>query len=733
MKLFLIDGNSFCYRAFYAISDLRNSKGEPTNAVYGFVSMMRKIIKEEKPDYFAIAFDLKGPTFRHKKYKEYKIHRKPMPDELSAQMPVIKEVVRAYRIPLFEKEGFEADDILATLAKKFAAKNLEVYIVTGDKDALQLVNSSIKIYSTHKEGLVYTRELVKEKYGVEPKKIVDLLALMGDSSDNISGIPGFGEKTAVALLHEHGSLDEILSHPERIKQESKRRLIVEHADKARLSKELAILDDNVSIEVELEDLKMSEPDINALHNIFKRLEFRNLIKEYTPKSSLDSKYCLIDREDEFTDLLKKLGNEKVIVLDFETTGTDPMTARPIGISFSFETGQAYYVAFKKESSSILRSQGHGIDRADALERLKPIFEDDMIKKVGQNIKYEYIILRNCGIRLNGIYFDTMVASYLLNPSKLNHNLEDISMEYLNYKMTSLAELIGTGKKQISLEDVETQKVSDYSCEDSDVTLRLMHILEKKLKEKNLYELFVNVEMPLVRVLAEMEIEGISLDSKFFKRMSKDLDNRLKSLRKNIYKLAGAEFNINSHQQLSQVLFEKLKLPVVKRTKTGISTDEGVLRKLLGSHPIIESILEYRTLAKLKSTYADALPELINKKTSRLHTSFNQTVTATGRLSSSNPNLQNIPIKTSVGREIRKGFIPSHKDHVIISADYSQIELRILAHLSGDKNLITAFKKGYDIHAYTAGLVFGVKEKDVTQKMRAQAKTVNFAIIYGISP
>ena len=734
MKLFLIDGNSFCYRAFYAIRDLANSHGEPTNAVYGFISMLRKIIKDENPDYLAITFDLKGPTFRHKKYEEYKIHRKPMPDALITQMPVIKEVVKAYNIPIFEKEGFEADDIIATIARKLAGKSLDVYIVTGDKDALQLVNPHIKVYSTHKEGLIYDTEKVVERYGVGPEKMADLLALMGDSSDNITGVPGFGEKTAVSLMQEFRDLDEILDKPEKIKSEARRRLIVEHADKARLSRELATLDDKVPLDIDLEAMKIKEPDAEKLLELFKHLEFKSLIQEYAPETSLDSKYHLIKDKRDFRNLLDKLRKTDLFVLDFETTGPDPMTARPIGISFSFKKGEACYVAFRRETATLVEDKVVSeIDRSWALESLRPLLEDAKIRKAGQNIKYEYIVLRNQGIRLAGIYFDTMVASYLLNPSKLNHNLDDIAMEHLSYKTIPITDLIGKGKSAITMEEVDIDIVSNYSCEEADVTLRTMMIFQKKLKEKGLEDLFREVEMPLVEVLAEMELAGVAIDTKFLADMSARMEKELHGLTKEIHSIAGCEFNINSPQQLSNVLFEKMKLPVIKRTKTGISTDESVLKKLAPGNPLITFILEYRSFSKLKSTYIDALPELINKKTQKIHTSFNQTVTATGRLSSSEPNLQNIPIKTDAGREIRRAFVPLDKKDILISADYSQIELRILAHSSGDENLIAAFEKGRDIHTYTASLVFGVKEKDVTKKMRSQAKTVNFGIIYGMSP
>ncbi len=569
---------------------------------------------------------------------------------------------------------------------------------------------------------------------MEPSKITDLLALMGDASDNIKGVPGFGEKTAVALMKNFKNIEEMLKKPDSIAPEAKRRIFLEHADAARLSKELATLDQGVPLTVTLEQLKIKEPNSEKLTALFKRLEFKTLLKEYAAGRNLESRYHLIRDKRDFEKLFKKIERSDLFAFDFETTGPDPMAARPIGISFSLQEGNAYYIAFKREGAGLTKPKtADELDRNDVLQQLKPIFEDETVKKVGQNIKYEYIILYNYGIDLKGIYFDTMIASYLLRPSKPNHNLDDIAMEYLDYKMIPLSDLIGSGKKEITLEDVPLEKVCKYSCEDADVTFRLMKKLEKQLKEKGLYNLFAEVEIPLITVLAKMEIAGVALDTKFLGNISKEMEKRLFSITKDIYGMAGTEFNINSHQQLSHVLFERLRLPVVKRTKTGISTDEAVLRKLQAQHRIIGLILEYRTLAKLKSTYVDTLPQLINKKTGKIHTSFNQTVTATGRLSSSNPNLQNIPIKTDVGRRIRKAFIPLHKEDILISADYSQIELRILAHLSNDKNLINAFKKGYDIHTYTAQRIFGVKEKEVTKKMRAQAKTVNFGIIYGMSP
>jgi len=722
-RLFLIDGNSFCYRAFYAIRALTNSKGLPTNALYGFVTMLNKLIKENGPEMLAVAFDLKGPTFRHKKFEEYKAHRKPMPDDLASQMPLIKKVVSAYNIPIFEVEGYEADDVLATLAKKAEEHNIETFIVTGDKDALQLVDPHIKVISTHKEGLIYDAEKVKEVYGVEPERMTDIMALMGDPTDNIPGVPGIGEKTAVELIVEFGSLDNLLKNVDRVKGEARKKAIRDNEKAALLSRDLAVLDTDVPIKIDFKELELKEPDQSALMELFKEFEFKSLLKDVTPKEKLVSDYELVCDGKRLKKLLAELKEAKEFAFDFETTSEDPMLAAIVGVSFSYKIGHVWYIPFNKYFTA-----------DEVLAELKPILENAGIGKIGQNIKYEYIVLANYGINLRGITFDTMVGSYLLNPSKLNHNLEDISLDYLNHKMTTpIQELLGKGKNAITMDKVEVEKVCAYCCEDSDVTLRLKEILAKEISAKGLDNLFYDVEIPLVEVLAIMEINGVAIDREYLADLSKEMGRKLDKLTKKIYEIAGEEFNINSPKQLSKVLFEKLKLPVVKRTKTGISTDEEVLTKLSLKHELPLSLLEYRELSKLKSTYVDNLPALINPKTGKVHTSFNQTVTATGRLSSSDPNLQNIPIKTEEGKKIRRAFIPSGKGNLLVSADYSQIELRILAHLSGDEHLMKAFKDGLDIHAFTASLVFGIEEKDVTPEMRGMAKTVNFGIVYGMSP
>ncbi len=649
-----------------------------------------------------------------------------MPDTLIQQLPIIKDVLRAYRIAIYEKGGFEADDIIGTLAKTAAKKGIEVFIVTGDKDALQLVNKHISIYSTSKDGMVYDEKAVLNKYGVKPQQMVDIMALMGDASDNIPGVTGIGEKTAVEMIRKFGTLDNLYKNTDSIKSKARKGLLEKYKEQAYLSKELATIDTDVSIDVDFSKLEVTQPDKKRLYGLFKELEFKNLLQEYAPGDKLTTNYKMLCTKEELRKLIAKLSKAEEVAFDFETTDVNPMLAELVGISFCWKEGDAIYISFMGNSKSLPPTQ-------QILEELKGFFEDKTIKKIGQNIKYEKLLLANRGIELNGIYFDTMVASYLLNPSKANHNLSDISLEYLNYKPTSIKDLLGKGKNAITMDKVEPEKVCNYCCEDSDITFRLKQILEEKLKDMDLYKLFCEVEMPLIEVLSAMEYNGVSIDKARLLKSSSELSARLENITSQIYEMTGCAFNINSPKQLAAVLFEKLKLPVVKTTKTGFSTDVEVLNRLSSEHAICGLLLEYRELAKLKSTYVDALPQLINPKTAKVHTSFNQTVTATGRLSSSNPNLQNIPIKTKEGRKIREAFISSGGENFLLSADYSQIELRILAHLSEDPELLRAFKKGADIHNHTASLIFNCPEKDVTRAQRTQAKTVNFGIIYGMSP
>lgn len=724
-KLFVIDGNSYCYRAYYAIKSLSNSKGLPTNAVYGFATMLNKLIKDENPDYICIAFDLKGPTFRHKMYKEYKIQRKPMPDDLVLQMPIIKEMVRAYGIPIYEKEGYEADDVIATISIKAAKRSIDTNIVTGDKDALQLVGPHIVVNNTHKDGLIYDSEKVKEKYGVGPEGVVDIMALMGDQSDNYKGVPGIGEVAACQLIKEFGTIDNLYQNLDKVKRDGWRNILKDHEDDARLSRELAMLDTDVPIEIDFEDMRPGNAETEKLVSLFRELEFQGLLRGVLPKDEWRSNYKTIFKKEELSDLVEKLEGLKEVTIDFETTSVDPMLAELIGVSFCWKEGEAYYIPLKHETEETL-------DRDFVMGELKGMLSDGRIKKIGQNIKYEKLILLNYGIELNGISFDTMLASYVLNPSKINHNLGDIAMEYLNHKMQPISDLIGKGKKAITMDRVDIPSVSRYCCEDSDATFRIKNILAKKMREQGVDELFNKIEVPLVDVLADIEFKGVALDTDLLGEMSKEMEGALARKTAEIFEISGCEFNINSPKQLSEVLFDKLGLPVIKRTKTGISTDEEVLKKLSGEHTVPAAILEYRELNKLKSTYIDNLPRLICPKTGRLHTSFNQTITATGRLSSSQPNLQNIPIKREMGRKVRKAFITASGNYILLSSDYSQVELRILAHLSGDEKLIEAFKNDRDIHTFTASLVNNVPEEKVTARMRSQAKTVNFGIIYGMS-
>jgi len=725
-KLFLIDGNAFCYRAYYAIRSLTNSKGFPTNAVYGFVTMLKKLIESESPDLIAVSFDLKGPTFRHKRYKDYKAHRKPMPEDLVVQMPIIKKVLKAYNIPIYEKSGFEADDIIGTIASQADEKDLKTFIVTGDKDALQLVSKNVKVYSTHKEGLIYDEKRVKERYGVGPEKIVDIMALMGDSSDNIPGIPGIGEKTAMELIASFKGLDNLIKNIESINSEAKRKIIKNNLESAYISRELATIDRDVDIDIDFRDMLLKEPDNEKLLILFKELEFRKLIREFAPKKELEGSYEVISSKDEFDKLVTLLKKEKEWAFDFETTSTNPLECEIVGVSFCWKKHDARYISFIK--TPVTYSQKDYI-----LKALKPVFENPSIKKIGQNIKYEKLLLKNLGIELKGICFDTMVASYLLNPSKPNHNLSDISIEYLGIRMTPISELISKGRMKITMAEVPIPEISRYCCQDSEAAFQLKSILAKQLAEKGLDKLFDDIELPLIDVLSDMEFSGIKIDEKFLAGMSKNMQKRLGSLSCQIYEIAECEFNINSPKQLGNVLFEKLKLPVIKKTKTGFSTDMEVLTRLAPQHALPKAILEYRELAKLTTTYVDALPELINQNTGKVHTSFNQTVTATGRLSSSGPNLQNIPIKTEIGKKIRKAFVPSFDDGLILSADYSQIELCILAHLCEDEILLDAFRRDMDIHTYTASLIFDCDITAVDEEMRSRAKTVNFGIVYGISP
>lgn len=726
-RLFLIDGNAYIHRAFHALPPLTTSRGEMVNAVYGFIRMMLKILKKESPDYVAVCFDYPAPTFRHKEYKEYKATRKRAPDELRSQIPLAHEIVKALNLALFEKEGYEADDLLATLSERAKKGGIETIIVTGDKDALQLVDKSISVLNEPK-GILYDEKEVKKKLSIAPQQIIDFMALMGDQSDNVPGVRGIGPKTATQLIQRFGSIENLYQHLDEIKGKLKERLL-DSREEAFLSKRLVILEKNVPLKFEISHCRIKPPKREELLGLLHRLEFRSLIAELViTKEEKKVKYFTILSKGDFEKLLKELRETPLVSIDLETTGKDPMVASLVGIALSLKPLSAYYLPL---THSYLGAPKQ-LDKEYVLKELKPILENERIKKYGQNIKYEILLLKREGIDLKGIHFDTMVASYLLNPGKLNHNLSDIAIEYLSHKMTPISALIGKGKKEITMDEVEIERVTPYACADAEIVLRLAEIMEPRLKEKGLEKLFHKVEMPLVKVLAEMEASGVLIDKEYLGSLSKEFARELAELERKIYSLAGEKFNINSPKQLSYILFEKLKLPVIEKIKTGYSTKEGVLRELVPSHELPGLLIKYRELAKLKSTYIDALPLLINPQTGRVHTSFNQTVTATGRLSSSEPNLQNIPIRTELGRKIRKAFIPQ-KGYLLLSADYSQIDLRVLAHISKDESLRNAFFKGEDVHSRTACEIFGVTKEEVTPELRRIAKTVNFGLSYGMSP
>jgi len=738
----LIDGSALAYRSYFAFirNPLINSKGENISAVFGFTNSIMKILKDENPDYIAVVFDTKAPTFRHEIFKDYKSTRAKMPSEMVDQLPRIREVSEGMNLPILEVDGFEADDLMGTLAKRAKTKELEVVLVTGDKDFLQLVDEDVKVLNPKRGGEepeLLDKKGVEEKFGVPPEKVVEVLALMGDVSDNIPGIPGIGEKTAVELIKQFGDMEKTLVHADQVKRKNVQKGLKEHPDLARLSKRLATIDTNVPFELDLQKLRRESFNLPKLKELFKELEFTKLLQEI---SSLETKekldYEIIKSEKELEELILDLEKVGEFAIDTETTGLNPINAELVGISISYKEREAFYIPVG-HSDHRPPSAVHGQENlalSVIIENFKRILEDEKIRKIGHNLKFDLEILRRYGVELKGIHFDTMIASYLINPSFRQHNLNYLALEHLDHKMIPISDLIGTGKKQKSFAEVPIKDACIYSCEDADFTLRLKEVFAPKLSLLSLEKLFFEVELPLIEVLAEMEMVGVSIDTQHLKKMSQDLSQQLDHLTQQIYDLAGKKFNINSTQQLSKILFEDLKLTPVRRTakKTAQSTDIGVLETLAKEHPLPKILLDYRQLSKLKSTYIDALPVLVNKRTGRIHTSFNQTVTATGRLSSSDPNLQNIPIRADLGKKIRKAFVPRNSDFLIMSSDYSQVELRILAHFSQDRTLMNAFKRGEDIHIRTASEVFGVPIEKVTQEERAVAKTTNFSIIYGVS-
>lgn len=737
--LYLIDGSSYIFRAYYAIRHLSTSKGFPTNAVYGFASMLFKFLKDYEPQYLAMVFDAKGDTFRNEMYPLYKANRGAPPEDLVPQFSKIFDVVDAFNIPQFRLEGYEADDIIGTIAKEYEKKSMHVVIVTGDKDFCQLVSEKVTLLDTMKNKDTGTADVV-EKYGVPPEKMIDVFALAGDSVDNIPGVKGIGEKTAVTLIKKFGSLESLLEHLDEITKRQKK-LIVEKKDDALISKKLVTIKTDVDMEEDLEDFEYRGFDAQKLRGIFEELEFKNLLRELGDTTTPETKqtndtsvpndnYSLVLTEKELDDVIGRINETGELSIDLETTSTDPMLADIVGIALCPAPHEAYYVPVAHRALADASKKQLEIDYV--LGKLKPVIEDKKINKIGQNLKYELVVLKRYGIGITGISFDTMIAAHMIDSSRMSYSLDELSRVYLGHQMISYKDVTGTGKSKISFEEVELATAKDYSCEDADAAMLLAVKLSEELEKTGLANVFRETELKFIEVLARVEMNGVKIDDSKLSELSVEFEFGLREIEKVIYAEVGYEFNLNSPIQLREVLFTTLDLPQKKLTKTGEpSTDVEVLTDLSKFHAVPEKVLEHRTLSKLKSTYLDALPKLINPETGRIHTSFNPVGSSTGRLSSSDPNLQNIPIKTAQGRRIREAFVPE-EGFTLLSADYSQIELRLLAHFSGDESLVEAFKTGSDIHNRTAAEIFGVTEDMVTPEMRRLSKNINFGIIYGIS-
>jgi DNA polymerase-1 len=725
---YLIDGSAYIHRAYHAIRGLSNSKGLPTNAVFGFTRMLLKLMQDRSPVYAAMLFDAKGPTFRHDMYGDYKANRPPMPEDLAMQIPFIKEVTKGFNLPVIEKTGYEADDLIGTLARMAEAAGYTVVMVTGDKDFVQLVTDNATIWDPMKDEVIDT-VVVREKFDVTPSQMVDVMGLSGDTSDNIPGVPGIGPKTALELIKTYGDMESLYDNIEQLTKKKQKEKLIRFREQAFLSRDLVRIDVRAPVAFEPDHFRLAGPDATELSRLFQQLEFNQLQQTYARTRRRRKKdYRAVLDQAAFLELVKALQEAGTVSIDTETTSQDPLKAELVGLSFAMRNDQAFYIPCGHTCQDASAQLG----REAVLQTLKPLLEDAAIKKIGQNIKYDWLVLAGCGIALDGVFFDTMLASYLINPSKRAHNLDQIALDFLDHKTTTFAEVLGKG--MTSFAEVSLEKAVPYACEDADITFMAKEVLERELADIGLTELFHKIEMPLVPVLVRMEQRGLSVNPDKLRELSKSFEQRLEGLENAIYALAGEPFNINSSQQMGYILFEKLNLPVQKKTKkrTGYSTDVNVLTTLARFHELPALVLEHRALSKLKTTYADALIQLINPRTGRIHTSFNQTVTATGRLSSSEPNLQNIPVRTEEGREIRRAFVPC-SGWTLLSADYSQVELRLLAHVSDDKRLIQAFKDGEDIHTRTAAEVFEVATDAVSPELRRQAKAINFGIIYGMSP
>ncbi len=761
-KVIIIDGNAIIHRSFHALpTTLATKDGLITNAAYGFASFLIKALSEFKPEYAILTLDKKAPTFRHKSYEKYKATRVKAPQELYDQIPLVKKIASAFSLPIFELDGYEADDLIGTIAGKIRKEDpkKEVIIMTGDLDTLQLVNNKTKVYTMSRglsDPILYDIDKIKERFELDPKQLIDLKALKGDASDNIPGVAGIGEKTATELLKNFSTLDNIYKNINSPKIKNRtRELLTKDKGMAYLSQELGTIMLEAPITFELADAKLKNLDKQIINDVFSELEFKSLLprvlslennKNNTEKN-IDKftrnkkafNYQLINDEKSFQAFLKKIKGQKIISLDTETTSIDALSAKLLGISFSWKKDEAYFISIKDDQSdrhktASLFDKNEEKNISPWLKELKKIIEDETIEKIGHNIKYDLQVLKNYNIEIKGSLFDTMIASYLLNPENRQHNLDSLSFSELNWEKISSDDLFPDKKQTKDFSQVDLNKLYLYACEDADCVFKLKAVLEKKLDQNNLKKLFYDLETPLIKILANLERNGIALDVNFLKNLGQDIHIEIEKIRKKVFKLAGEDFNLNSTKQLKEILYEKMEISSqgIKKTKTGFSTASEELEKIKHLNPIIELIQEYRELNKLTSTYIDALPELISKETKRIHTSFNQTITATGRLSSSDPNLQNIPTKTDLGHKIRQAFI-APKGKLLLSLDYSQIELRVMTHLSKDKKLIEAFNKNVDIHQATAANINKIKLEEVNEDLRQQAKAINFGILYGQGP
>ena len=739
-RLFIIDGYATLYRAHYALirNPLTNTAGTPTSAVFGFANQVFQLIEDEKPDYLVAAFDSKGKNFRHELYTDYKANRSEMPDEIQTQLPYLWELLEAMNIPMLRVGGVEADDIIGTVAKMCDKENLQCNIVSGDKDFMQLINDKTFLYAPQarkRAKEIFDKKKVLEKWGVGPEHIIDLLGLMGDSSDNVPGVQGVGPKTAKKLIQDFGSIENIYEEIDNISNEKMREKLLNSKDNALLSKQLVTILTDVKIDATINDFEKKEMDSSKLEDIFKELEFSGLLKKIGSNESIniesvkrEKSYSNLITIDQLTSFVSSVKENEWLSVDLETTSINPMVAEIVGFSFSMKKDTGVYVPirFKDKKDNLFGDD----DLQTAIDILKPILENPDIPKTGQNIKYDALIMKRYGINLDGIAFDTMIAAHLISPNARSYKLDNLSISHLNYKMVPIKDLIGSGKNQITMDQVTLEDISFYAAEDADVVIELTEIFLKELKTQKLYNYFMAIEIDLLPVLIDMQFNGIFVDKDYLAIRSDEIGIKIDALHNEITKLADQDFNVNSSQQLAQILFDKLELPMIKKR----STAEAVLSELKHKHELPKLVLEYRKLFKLKNTYLDPIPTNINSISNRVHSSFNQTMTATGRLSSSSPNFQNIPIRTEDGKDVRKAIRAQSSDYQIFSADYSQVELRVMAHLSQDEALIQALNNGEDIHTFTAKNIFSIdKDEDVLPEMRRTAKIVNFGIMYGAGP